>query len=89
LIKGNFCFEIGLSFISAAGIKYPDNKQVMGLGEMAQWLRTPAALLEDLGLISSTHIAAHNYLYAIPIPRDPMPSSGLPGHHIHGAQTCM
>jgi hypothetical protein len=28
----------------------------MGSGETAQWLRALAALLEDLGLIPSTHI---------------------------------
>ena len=30
-------------------------------GEMAQWLRMPAAL-EDLGSVSSTHMAFHNCL---------------------------
>ena len=29
---------------------------------MAQWLRTLAALVEDLGLISSTHMEANIYL---------------------------
>ena len=32
-----------------------------GAGEMAQWL-VLAALLEDLGSIPSTHVAAHNSL---------------------------
>jgi hypothetical protein len=31
-------------------------------GEMAQWFRALAALLEDLGSILSTHMAAHNCL---------------------------
>jgi hypothetical protein len=31
-------------------------------GEVAQWLRALAALSEDLGLISSTYMAAHNCL---------------------------
>lgn len=30
---------------------------------MAQWLIALAALLEDLGSVSSTHMAAHNRLY--------------------------
>jgi hypothetical protein len=32
-------------------------------GEMAQWLRALAALLEDPGFIPSTHTAAHSCLY--------------------------
>jgi len=31
-------------------------------GEMAQWLRPPTALPENLGSIPSTHMAAHNCL---------------------------
>jgi hypothetical protein len=38
------------------------NKKIIGAGEMAWWLRTLAALLEDLGSIPSTHKAAHNCL---------------------------
>jgi hypothetical protein len=34
----------------------------LGAGEMAEWLRSLAALPEDPGLISSTHMAANNYL---------------------------
>jgi hypothetical protein len=33
-----------------------------GAGEMAQWLRAPAALPEDPGSIPSTHKAAYNCL---------------------------
>ena len=33
-----------------------------GAGEIAQWLRAPAALPEDPGLIPSTHVVAHNCL---------------------------
>lgn len=29
---------------------------------MAQWLRTLVVVLEDLGVIPSTHIVAYNYL---------------------------
>jgi hypothetical protein len=29
---------------------------------MAQWLRALAALAEDLGLVLSTHVTAHNHL---------------------------
>ena len=35
------------------------NKNEIGAREMAQWLKTVAALAEDVGLIPSTHIAAH------------------------------
>jgi hypothetical protein len=31
-------------------------------GELAPWLRTLTAFPEDLGSISSTHRASHNYL---------------------------
>ena len=34
---------------------------ILGAGEMAQWLRALTVLPEDLGLIPSTHKAAHNY----------------------------
>lgn len=27
---------------------------------MTQWLRAPAAILEDLGSVPSTHMATHN-----------------------------
>ena len=30
--------------------------------EMAQWLRAPATLPEDLGSILNTHMTAHNHL---------------------------
>ena len=45
------------------------------VGEMAQWLRTLAALPEDLDSIPSAHIAAHNHLY--PSSRVSTPSFGL------------
>lgn len=32
---------------------------VLGAKEMAQWLKTLIALLEDLGPFSSTHMAGH------------------------------
>ena len=31
-----------------------------GVGEMAQWLRTLAALAEDLSSVPSTYMVAHN-----------------------------
>lgn len=34
----------------------------IGVCKMTQQLRSPAAFPEDWGLISSTHVAAHNYL---------------------------
>lgn len=41
---------------------------------MAQWLRASAALLEDLGLISNTPMAAHRNPVT-PVSGDTMPSS--------------
>ena len=41
-------------------------------GEMAQWLRAPAALPEVLSSIPSNHMVAHNHLYW-----DLMPSTGV------------
>ena len=35
-----------------------------GAGEMAQWLRVPTALVEDLGSIPSTHMVTKNLLQA-------------------------
>lgn len=35
---------------------------ILGAREMAQWLRALVALTEDLGLISSTHMAAHHHV---------------------------
>lgn len=34
-------------------------KQNIGVGEIAQWLRAPAALPEDSGSIPCTHMAVH------------------------------
>jgi hypothetical protein len=50
--KGTFYFFI--SFI--------ENRSGRGGEEMAQWLRTPAALPQDLSSISSNHMVAHNHL---------------------------
>ena len=33
----------------------------MGDGEITQWLRTPAALEEDLGSVSSPYMVHHNH----------------------------
>lgn len=41
---------------------------------MAQWFRALTDLPEDLGLVPSTQVVAHKYLY------DPAPSSGLPSY---------
>jgi hypothetical protein len=43
-----------------------------GAGEMAQWFRALAALLEVLSSIPSNHMVAHNHLQW-----DLMPSSGV------------
>ena len=34
----------------------------VGAGEMAQWLRTAGVLVDDPGLVCSTHTVTHNYL---------------------------
>lgn len=36
---------------------------------------------EDLGLIASTYMAAHNPLLTTPVSDDPIPFSSLPGRH--------
>jgi hypothetical protein len=36
-------------------------KLIAGAGEVVQWLRALAALAEDLGLVCSTSMAAHNH----------------------------
>jgi hypothetical protein len=35
---------------------------LQGAGEMVQWLRAFAALVEDLSSVHSTHVAAHHHL---------------------------
>jgi hypothetical protein len=37
-------------------------KNLSGAGEVAQWLRTVAALPEVLSLIPGNHMVAHNHL---------------------------
>jgi hypothetical protein len=50
---------------------------------MAQWLR---ALVDfSRGPELATHMVAHDHLYVIPVPRDPIPSSGL---QQYGVCTC-
>ena len=58
-------------------VKIPQEGQ-----ERDQWLRTPAALPEDLGSISSINMAAH-IQSGVPIPRYLPPSSGLCGLCMH------
>lgn len=45
---------------------------------MAWWLRTPAALVEDLGSILSTH--TETQLSVTAVPRDLVPPSGIHRH---------
>jgi hypothetical protein len=42
--------------------KYIHAKKAGGVGEIAQSLRALAAPTKDLGSVSSTHMAGHNYL---------------------------
>lgn len=35
--------------------------QILGAGEMAEWLLELGALAEDLGSIPSAHVKAHNH----------------------------
>ena len=48
---------------------YKDLFLFIGAGKMTQQLRSPVGFPEDWGLISSTHVAAHNHLK--PSSRDP------------------
>jgi len=50
-----------------------------GAEEMARQLRAMAALVEDLSLIPSSFMVAHNHLELQS--QDPAPSSGLPRHY--------
>lgn len=50
---------------------------LLGLGEMSQQLRTPAALAEDLSMIPGIHTRG---LTTTAGPGDPMSSSCFPGH---------
>ena len=52
---------------------------------MAQWLRALTVLPEDLGLIPSNHMAAHNPL--TPVLEDIMPSSGQVLHTCGAGKT--
>jgi hypothetical protein len=57
------------------------------VGEMAQWLRALAGLVEDLGLVSGLYMVAHNHL-CFQFQGDLMPSTSLLGSctrvaHIH------
>lgn len=61
--------------------KEQQKKRINGTGEMVQWLKAPAILLEDLGLVPSTHVTAHN-LYT-PVPGNLTPSTGLFRKSIH------
>ena len=49
-----------------------------------QWLRALVAVSEDVGLVPSTHMAAHNHLCVTLVLGGPMPSSDLCRH-----QACM
>ena len=53
---------------------------------MAQWLKALDALAEDLDFISSTNMAANNWLY---FQFWEMSFSGLCGHLLQVVQTCM
>jgi hypothetical protein len=44
-------------------------------GEFTQWLRALIAFAEEQGSIPSFQKAAHNWLYATPVPVNMMPSS--------------
>lgn len=47
---------------------------------MAQQGRKLAALAEDLSSVPRTHVRGSSEPPVIPAPRDPITSSGLPGH---------
>jgi hypothetical protein len=55
--------EILISVLKVYVQNFPIFKiNFVSTGKMAQWLRALDALPDNLGLISSTHIAAHNQL---------------------------
>ena len=49
-------------FVHPDNLHWIMNRAFEGTGEMAQWLRELAALLECLGSVPSNHMAAHNCL---------------------------
>jgi hypothetical protein len=53
-------------------MEFWSHKEVLGTGEMAQWLRALNALPEVLSSIPNNHMVAHNHLEW-----DLMPSSGV------------
>jgi len=63
------------------------HKIKLGAGELAQWLRTLAALLEDLGWILSNYIHGSSQLAVGPIPGALKPSFGLCGQQVSNRQT--
>ena len=48
---------------------------------MALQIKTPAIVVEDLGLIPSTHMVTHNHL--TPVPGPLTPSSDICRHQAH------
>jgi hypothetical protein len=49
---------------------------------MAQQLRTPVALPEDLGLIPNAHMVAHDHLTTVP-------GDSMSSYDLHGDWVCM
>ena len=50
---------------------------------MIQWLKALAALLEDRGFVSSSHMSTNNHLQLHLVPRNLLASSGFLEHCIH------
>lgn len=52
-------------------------KETAGAGETAQWFRVLAVLIKDPSSVPGTHMSQ---TFITPVPRNPMPSSGLLGY---------
>lgn len=55
-------------------------KKRAGAGEMVQWFRVLAVLIKDPSSAPGTHMSQ---TFVTPVPRNPMPSSGLFGYQAH------
>lgn len=71
-----------MPFLKGVRGEVSKSKEGQELGKMAQWLKAPAAFLEDLGLVSGTDIRWLT-LCVGPVLVDPGLSSGLPGYCTH------
>lgn len=74
-------YRVGLGYVSLSCRSYSWNSNILGIGEIAQWLRVLATLSEDLGSTSSAHMLAYKPSLAL-LPGDLWP---LRATYTHGA----